>query len=45
MVEMEASTGWSKDEGSDTFVHPQDPGQRVLVRASPFFVQTTPPVR
>jgi hypothetical protein len=39
MVELEASTGWSKDPQSGVLVHPQDPAQRVMVRAAPFFVQ------
>jgi hypothetical protein len=43
MVEMEASTGWAKDPESEALVHPQDPAQRVLVRAAPFFLQTAPP--
>ena len=43
LVEMEASTGWTKDEQTGALVNPADPGQRVIVRSAPFFLQAAPP--
>jgi hypothetical protein len=43
LVEMEASTGWSEDEQTGALVNAQDPGQRVIVRSTPFFLQAAPP--
>jgi hypothetical protein len=42
MVEMKASTGWSKSPEGQGLVHPEDPAQRVMVRSAPFFLQEAP---
>ena len=43
IAELQAATGWNRDPDNGLYVHPEDPGQRVVVRSAPFFLQSAPP--